>query len=177
MKINSLLLVVFIALNSCKSGINIEEQFDQLKDNQTKCIVKVNRTPFFEANEAIFDGSVSVTNDLFKMNEKNLTEGNFILTIQEADWYKKKNISAISSGKFSTFMIGKKIDSTKYEGYGYLMTEGLVEPLTISREKIVIKIKGLVKKYPKLSDNDPAYDLEGYVIAKKPFFDEYSIPE
>ena len=93
-------------------------------------------------------------------------------------WYNEKKIKGFGgSGESSTLMVGKVIDREKNKGAGYLMKSGFIEPLSISKSKLVFKVSGKMKKYPKVNEEDLSYDFEGYIVSKNPKFEEYSIPK
>jgi len=72
-------------------------------------------------------------------------------------------------------MFGRVVDAKNNKGEGYLYSSGKIEPLSVSKSKLIFKFSGEAKKYPKVSETDPSFNVEGYIISKNPVFQEYSI--
>jgi hypothetical protein len=172
-------LIGILILGACdkvKDTIELETQYSQLRDNETKFIVSISDQVFYETT-AIFDGHVEVRNNYFVMNMTNQYKGNFILNFSQENWINAKKIPARLYGSAaSSLMIGKVVDSTQNKGAGYLMSDGFIEPITISKSKIIFYITGNVKKYPNVSETDSTFKITGYILAKNLKFAEYSLP-
>ncbi|MEY4936288.1 MAG: hypothetical protein RIS64_2647 [Bacteroidota bacterium] len=175
MKKYFLFLAIFNLL-SCKKNIDTDAIYAQLQDNQTKFVLTLNGEIFY-GEDAIFSGFAVARDNFFNMNYFNQDGGNYILIFDGKAWYDEPKIKGFGGGDFSTLMVGKVIDRAKNKGAGYLMTSGNIEPLTISKSKIVFRVSGKMKKYPKMHEEDPAFDFDGYIISKNPKFEEYSIPK
>jgi hypothetical protein len=110
------------------------------------------------------------------MNFINQYGGNFILNLNGEEWFKSKSLEGRMYGAAaSNLMIGKVIDKKANLGAGYLMYSGSIEPISVSQSKLIFKISGMLKKYPKVTETDPSYPFEGYIISKNPVFNEYSL--
>jgi hypothetical protein len=115
--------------------------------------------------------------NFFNMNFFDQYGSNYILVFDGKSWYNEKKIKGFGgSGESSTLMVGKVIDKEKNKGAGYLMQSGFIEPLTISRSKLVFRVSGKMKKYPNVKEKDPSFNFEGYIVSKNPKFEVYEIP-
>lgn len=159
-----------------KSSVDIESEYQKIKDNQTKFILNIDNKPFYET-DAIFTGHLEAKNNYFVMNFVNQHGGNYILSLSDDMWFNKKGITGkLYGAAISNLMLGKVIDREKNIGAGYLMSEGIIEPITVSKSKLIFKINGKLKKYPNVSETDPSFAVNGYIISKNPEYSEYTIP-
>jgi hypothetical protein len=181
MRVNYFLLLFFSQLIfwGCKNNLpaDIEKQYLQMKDKQTKFILHINNNSFYEV-DAIFSGHLEAKNNYFVMNFHNQYGGNYILNLSGENWYNEKYIDGrLAGAAASNLMIGKVINKQENIGAGYLMDSGKIEPITVSKAKLIFKVSGSLKKYPKVAETDSSYNFEGYIISKSPEYSEYSIPK
>lgn len=174
MKKFALFIVSALLLFSCKPSVDLDAQFAQLKDNQTKFILTLDGKPFYE-EDAIFKGHFEAKKNFFAMNVLNQYGGNFILMFEKPNWFNEKKIKGGGDASFSNLMVGKVIDAKNHKGAGYLMMKGEIEPITISKSKVIYRVSGISKKYPNVREEDPTFEIEGYILSKNPEFSEYSI--
>ncbi len=160
---------------SCRPKL-IDTEFEKMEEGQTKFLLTINGETFYET-DAVFDGNLAVKENYFNMNFLNQHDGNFILNFGDVkNWYDSKTIEGKLYGSAaSNLMIGKVIDKKENKGVGYLMSNGKIIPITISKDKIIFRIEGKLKKYPNVREDDKDFICEGYIISKKPKFSEYSI--
>ena len=168
--------MILTTLWGCKKNVDIENTYAQLQDNQTKFILTLNGGNFYN-QDATFTGLMIVKENFFQMNYFDQYGSNYILGFDVKYWYNEKKIKGFGGGEFSTLMVGKVTDKEKNKGEGYLMYSGFIEPLTISQSKLVFRVSGKMKKYPKVKEEDPSFDFDGYIVSKSPQFEEYSIPK
>jgi hypothetical protein len=177
MKKYFLFFITLTILSSCKKDIDTEAIYAQLQDNQTKFILTLDGETFYN-QDASFTGMTRASENFFQMNYFDQYGSNYMLMFDGKAWYNEKKIKGFGgSGESSTLMVGKVTDKEKNKGAGYLMNSGFIEPLSISQSKLVFKVSGKMKKYPKVKEEDPSFDFEGYIVSKNPKFDEYSIPK
>lgn len=169
--------MLLTTLWGCKKNVDTEAIYAQLQDNQTKFILTLDGETFYN-QDAIFTGMTRTSENFFQMNYFDQYGSNYMLMFDGKAWYNEKKIKGFGgSSESSTLMVGKLIDKEKNKGAGYLMNSGFIEPLSISPSKLVFKVSGKMKKYPKVKEEDPSYDFEGYIVSKNPKFDEYAIPK
>ncbi len=176
MKNTFILLFLLLILGGCKKTVDIEAIYKNMTNGQTKCLVTLDGEPFYQT-DAVFKGNATARDNFFAMNFFNQYGGNYIFMFQEKGWYTMTAIKGGGDASFSNFMFGKVLDPKKNKGAGYLMMKGEITPLTISKSKVVFKITGIAKRYPKLHEEDPSYDLEAFIIAKNIPFTEFSVPK
>jgi hypothetical protein len=178
MKFLSVIIIVMLGLSSCKENpeVNAETEYASLKDNQTKFTLKLDNQDFYEL-DALFEGNIDVRKNYLAINCFNQYGGNFMITLDGDFWYKKSSIEGKGGLNFSSVMFGKVTDKVKNKGAGYLLSKGIIEPITVSKSKLLFKVSGIAKKYPYVNAEDPSYNFEGYVISKNPKFLQYTIPE
>jgi hypothetical protein len=168
----SILVLMFI---SCEKEIDINRQYELTKDKQTRFLLSVDGKDFYET-DAIFEGHLEAKENYFVMNFMNQHGGNYILNLSGENWYKEKFIEGkIYGAAASNLMFGRVVDAKNNKGEGYLYSSGKIEPLSVSKSKLIFKFSGEAKKYPKVSETDPSFKVEGYIISKNPEFQEYSI--
>lgn len=169
-----LLSLIFVALLSgCKSETPDNEDeniFKNLKDNQAKFIFKLDGEDFYKT-ESIFDGHLEIYPTTFSLGSFDQFESNVMIHFSGNDIYKNRPMKipiSIENGHTSPVMFGKIRDKQKNLGDGYLMSEGFITFKTFSKEKIVMRIEGKAKKYPKTYPNDKSYDVSAFIVCKKP---------
>jgi hypothetical protein len=155
----------------------VDAQFEELKAGETKFLLTIDNDAFYE-EDAVFEGHLEAKENYFVMNFVNQHAGNFILTFSGIEkWYDQKPVEGQLYGTAaSNLMIGKVVDKKENKGVGYLMSEGNITALTVSKEKLVFKVEGKLKKYPNVREEDPSFNFDGYIISKSPTFNDYSIP-
>lgn len=155
----------------------IDTQFDNLQEGQTKFLLTIDDEKFYE-EDALFEGHLEVKENYFIMNFFNQHNGNFILNFSGIkEWYNQKPIEGKLYGtSVSNLMVGKVVDREENKGVGYLMSEGEIVALTVSKDKLIFKVTGKLKKYPEVLEGSPSFKFDGYIISKSPTFSEYSIP-
>jgi hypothetical protein len=178
MKFSSIIIFILLGLLSCKDSPEIDTnmEYSNLKDNQTKVKLKLDKQEFYEL-DAIFEGNIDVRKNFLSMNCFNQFGGNLMLTLDGDAWYEKKSIEGKGGLNFSSFMFGKITDKENHKGDGFLLNTGRIEPITVSKSKLVFKVSGIAKKFPKVNPEDPSYNFECYIISKNPVCSQFSIPE
>jgi hypothetical protein len=178
MKFSSIIILILLSLSSCKNTpeIDTNSEYSNLKDNQTRVKLKVDNKEFYEL-DAVFQGNIDVRKNFLSMNCFNQYGGNLMLTLDGESWYKKKSIEGKGGLNFSSLMFGKVTDKEKHKGDGYLLNTGNIEPITISKSKLVLRVSGIAKKFPRVNAEDPSYNFECYIISKNPVCTEFSVPE
>lgn len=168
------ILMLFVG---CQSKF-VDAQYDELKEGQTKFLLTIDGDTFYE-EDAIFEGHLEANENYFVMNFVNQHAGNFILNFSGTDkWYNQKPIEGKLFGTAaSNLMVGKIIDKKENKGVGYLMSEGKITALKVSKDKLVFKVEGKLKKYPDVWDDDPSYTFDGHIVSKSPLYNEFSIPD
>ena len=176
MKYPLIFFFLLLTLGGCKKSVDVEAVYAQMQNGQTKCLVMLDNEPFYQT-DAVFKGNATARDNFFAMNFFNQYGGNYIFMFQEKGWYTMTSLKGGGDASFSNFMFGRVLDPKKNKGAGYLMMKGKIEPLVISKAKIVFKITGIAKRYPKVHEEDPSYDLEAFIIAKNIPFTEFVIPK
>lgn len=176
-KVFAVIIICFF-LTACSSDKREEQVYQSLKDNQSKFIFKLNGADFYKA-ESVFSGHLEIVERSFTINFFDQFDSNVMIHFSGIDWYKarpiKIPIKLMSS--YSTVMIGRIKNKELKLGEGYMMYEGFVTFKVLTKEKIVIKVEGKAKKYPKVDIDSPSYDVEGFIVCKKPKVDFLDIDE
>jgi hypothetical protein len=169
-----LLLTVFVAFFlGCSSEIpdkEVEIIYKNLKDNQAKFIFKLNGDNFY-APESIFDGHLEIYPTTFSLGSFDQFGSNVMIHFGGKDIYKNKPMKIplrLENGHTSPVMFGRIKDKKNNLGDGYLMSEGFITFKAFSKEKIVMRIEGKAKKYPKTYLNDKSFNVSALIICKKP---------
>ncbi|MBL0324906.1 MAG: hypothetical protein IPP61_06965 [Cytophagaceae bacterium] len=175
MKLLYYFLPFLFLFSSCEKDIDVNKQFELTKDKQTRFILSVEGKDFYE-EDAVFSGHLEAKENYFVMNFLNQNGGNFILNLSGNGWYNEKFIEGrIYGAASSNLMFGRVVDAKINKGEGYLFSSGKIEPLSVSKSKLIFKLTGEAKKYPNVSETDPSYSIEGLIISKNPEFQEFSI--
>lgn len=179
-----LLIVIGISvLNGCSSQSKEEDDkqyqtiYQSLKDNQTKFVVKMNGNDFY-SSESIFSGHLEMLLGSFTMNYFDQFDSNVMIHFGKQKWYEGRPISTaikLDNGFSSNVMLGKIINKEEKLGAGYLMSEGTITFKVFTKEKFVIVIEGKAKKYPKVENTDPTFNVEAIIVSKNPKFDVVDI--
>lgn len=178
----------FIAVaffNGCSSDSAIDAQeakqyqeiYQSLKDKQSKVIVKLDGKDFYNA-ESIFTGHLEMFPGSFTMSYFDQFQSNVMLHFGGKEWYKARPIKTLiklDNGYSSNVMIGKIIDKEKQVGAGYLMNEGTMTFKVFTKEKFIIVIEGKAKKYPRVEENAPSFEVKATIICKNPSLDVMGI--
>ena len=178
------ILVMISFCTACSSTEKEQEEmcekvYKSLKDNQSKFIIKMNGDEFYKP-ESIFEGHLEIL-------EKNLTisyydqfESNVMIHFGGNKWYVPRPIRipvTLESSYSSNVMIGRMKNKAKKLGEGYLMASGFLTLKSFTKDKIIMMIEGKAKKYPKVDEASPTYDVKGYFISKKPKIDYLTVDE
>ncbi|MEA5259784.1 hypothetical protein VB264_18450 [Arcicella aquatica] len=177
----SKVFIVFIPcffLMACSADKREEEIYQSLKNNQSKFIFKLNGANFYQA-ESVFTGHLEIVERSFTINFFDQFEGNTMIHFSGIDWYKGRpiKIPIKLASSYSNVMFGRIKDKANKLGEGYLMSEGTITFKSLTKEKIIIKIEGKAKKYPKIDIDSPTYDVQGLVVCKQPKIDFLDIDE
>ncbi len=174
MKFFNIIVLSILVLLSCKKNADFDTDFSNLKDNQIKFRLSLDNQDFYEP-DAIFTGHLDARDNFLGLNCFNQYGGNFMLTLDGNFWYKKEFVEGKGGYSFSSLMFGKVTDKAKQKGAGYLLSTGRIEPIVMTKSKIILKVYGKAKKYPNVLETDPSFDFDGVIVAKNPKFDNYSI--
>jgi hypothetical protein len=167
-----LVLMGFINLgcgqnNSSEETIN--EIFNELKENQTKVIMRIEGKEFYPA-ESIFTGQMTLTEQMLSLVLVDQFEGRTMLNLGGEKWFHQPVIKDISTG--NTFnaglRLGKLIDKQNMIGEGYMMTDGTIEAISFARDRIVFKITGKVGKYSDFQQPEKYLAANGLIVCKMP---------
>ena len=172
-----LLCLLSILLTSlflgCKSEIPNDEDeviLKKLKDNEAKFIFKLDGNDFYKT-ESIFDGNLQLYPTTFALASFDQFDSNVMIHLSGNDIFKYKPIKIplnIENGHTSPVMFGRMKDKQNNLGEGYLMSEGFITFKALSRERIIMKIEGKAKKYPRTKDTDPSFEVSALIVCKKP---------
>ena len=162
------------------SNDNVDKEFQLLKDGQTKGIFEINDTLFYK-NESIFNGKITISSRGLNTEMNDQYKSQFFLHIPSINFSKREKI-IVKEGTIDEFnnnlMIGKVINEKQHLGEGQLLTIGELEIIEMTREKLIIGIKGKVGRYssgikePKLWKK-----ISGVVICKKPDYSLVNLTE
>ena len=147
-----------------------DEIYNQLKDDQAKIILHIKGSNFYK-EESIFHGHLEIVEKSFTINYFDQFDSNVMIHFGADKWYEEKPIKApirMFNSYTSTVMFGKIKDKAKRRGEGYLMSQGLLTFKSLNKDKIVIEVVGKAKKYPNVGETDPAFEVEGIIVCKKP---------
>ena len=168
------LLIIVIGLSSgCSSDVDNDQDeqiFNTLKDNQAKFIFKLDGKDFYKS-ENIFDSHLELYKTTFSLGCFDQFESNVLIHFFGPNIYSGRPIKVpiiLENDHTSTIMFGKIKDKAQNLGEGYLMSEGFITFKALSREKVVMKIEGKAKKYPKTKETDPTFEVSALFVCKKP---------
>ena len=156
-----------------------QEIYNSLKDNQSKFIFKVEGKDFYRP-ESIFSGHLEIVEKSFTINFFDQFDSNVMIHFGGDKWYANRPIRVplkLINNYSSTIMFGRIKDKAKRLGIGYLMSDGFLSIAALSKEKIIIKIEGKAKKYPEVDEDDPEYDVQAFLVCKKPNIDFLDVNE
>jgi len=177
---NSLLvLFIFCFVSACSTDRHEQEIYNSLKDNQSKFIFKVEGKDFYRP-ESIFSGHLEIVEKSFTINFFDQFDSNVMIHFGGDKWYANRPIRVplkLINNYSSTIMFGRIKDKAKRLGIGYLMSDGFLSITALSKEKIIIKIEGKAKKYPEVDEDDPEYDVQAFLVCKKPNIDFLDVNE
>jgi hypothetical protein len=166
----SLFFALFLGCTSEVSEHDDEIIYKNLKDNQAKFIFKLNGDDFY-TSESIFDGHLEIYPTTFSLGSFDQFGSNVMIHFGGNDIYKNKPMKIpvrLENGHTSPVMFGRIKDKKNNLGDGYLMSEGFITFKAFSKEKIVMRIEGKAKKYPKTYLNDKSFDVSALIVCKKP---------
>jgi len=169
---------------ACSSSEKEQEEMCQkvyqtLKDNQSKFIIKLNGKEFYDTN-SIFGGHLEILEKNVTISYYDQFESNVMIHFGGNKWYAARPIRipiTLESGYSSNVMIGRIKSKEKKLGEGYLMSAGFITLKSFTKEKIIMVIEGKAKKYPKVDESSPTYDVKGYFISKRPKIDYLTVDE
>ena len=168
------LFVMVIGLSSgCSSEVDNDQDeqiFNTLKDNQAKFILKLNGNDFYKS-ESVFDSHLELYKTTFSLGCFDQFESNVLIHFYGPNIYGGRPMKIpiiLENDHTSTIMFGRMKDKQNNLGEGYLMSEGFITFKAFSREKMVMKIQGKAKKYPKTKETDPSFEVSALFVCKKP---------
>jgi hypothetical protein len=175
-------------LLSCGESSETDNQkiqgiLDKLKTNQAIINLNINNKPFY-ADTTFFAGNGVVDEKGIKVSLKDQDFGNVIVSIEGENWYKTKPYKIELKNGYPTgssmgsFLVGKITSLKENKGEGYLLSDGFFELKYLSKEIMVVNVKGLLKQP---FGNSTLSPIEGYIIWKGPGYtfeniNEISIP-
>lgn len=157
----------------CSSDVDNDQDeqiFNSLKDNQAKFNFKLDGNDFYKT-ESIFDSHVELYKTTFSLGCFDQFQSNVLIHFYGPNIYGGRPIRIpiiLENDHTSTVMFGKIKDKLNNLGEGYLMSEGFITFKALSREKVIMKIEGKAKKYPKTKETDPTFEVSALFICKKP---------
>ena len=179
-------LTVFIGVgifNGCSSNNEEEEAlqyqtiYNSLNNNQSKFIFKIDGNDFYQS-ESIFKGHLEMLTGSFTMSYFDQFDSNVMIHFGGQKWNTARPIKSsikLDNGYSSNVMFGKIINKEEKVGAGYLMYEGLITFKVFTKEKIIIVINGKARKYPKIDEQSPSFDVKATLVCKSPSFDVVDI--
>ena len=170
-------IYLFVIILGLFSGCSPDVDNDQdeqilstLKDNQAKFIFKLDGNNFYKS-ESIFDSHLELYKTTLSLGCFDQFESNVLVHFYGPNIYSGRPMKIpiiLESDHTSTIMFGRIKDKAQNLGEGYLMSEGFITFKAFSREKVIMKIEGKAKKYPKTKDNDPTFEVSALYVCKKP---------
>lgn len=183
------LIIVFVIsiFNACSSSNETKSEdlkeyqtiYQSLKNNQSKFDIELNGKKFF-TSESIFTGHLEIVHNSFTINFSDQYESNMMIHFGGYEWYKEHPVKVpikLDNSYSSNVMIGRIKNKEEHLGEGYLMSEGLITIKAITKAKIFMLIEGKAKKYPKVDEASPSYDVKGIIVCKNPNIDYLAIDE
>lgn len=163
-------IALFVGCTDEVSDNQDEVIYQSLKENQSKFLLKLDGEYFYKT-ESIFDGNLQLYPTTFALTSFDQFDSNVMIHFNGKDIYKDRPMRipmSIEKGNTSTLMFGRMKDKQNNLGEGYLMSEGFITFKAFSKEKIIMKIEGKAKKYPKTKDTDPSFEVSALFVCKKP---------
>lgn len=179
-------LIIFIGVsvfNGCSSNNEEDEAlqyqtiYNSLNNNQSKFIFKIDGNDFYQT-ESIFKGHLEMLTGSFTINYFDQFNSNVMVHFGGQKWNTARPIKSpvkLDNGYSSNVMFGKIINKDEKIGVGYLMYDGLITFKVFTKEKIIIIINGKARKYPKVDEESPSFDVKATLICKNPSFDVVDI--
>ena len=179
-------LTIFIGMgifNGCSSNNEEDEAlqyqtiYNSLNNNQSKFIFKIDGNDFYQS-ESIFKGHLEMLTGSFTMSYFDQFDSNVMIHFGGQKWNTARPIKApikLDNGYSSNVMFGKITNKEEKVGAGYLMYDGLITFKVFTREKIIVIINGKARKYPKIDEQSPSFDVKATLVCKNPSFDVVDI--
>ncbi|MCP9763150.1 hypothetical protein EGI31_09295 [Lacihabitans soyangensis] len=171
-------------LLSCGQGSESDNQkiqgiLDKLKTNQAIINLSIDNKQFY-ADTTIFVGNGVVDEKGIKVSLMDKDFGNVIVSIEGDTWYKAKPYMVEFKNGYPTgsnmgsFLVGKITSLKENKGEGYLLSDGFFEIKYLSKEVMVVNVRGSLKQP---FGNSTLSPIEGYIIWKVPGYSFESINE
>lgn len=157
----------------------IQEILEKLKANQAIINLNINSKPFY-ADTTFFAGNGVVDKKGIKVSLKDQDFGNVIVSIEGENWYKTKPYKIELKNGYPTgssmgsFLVGKITSLEENKGEGYVLSDGFFEVKYLSKDMMVVNVKGSLKQP---FGNSTLSNIEGYIIWKSPGYTFENINE
>ncbi|MCE6990843.1 hypothetical protein LZG72_17165 [Dyadobacter sp. CY323] len=157
---------------------NIKQILSELKENQTKVIMRIDGKEFYPA-QSLFTGQMTFTDQMLSLVLVDQFEGRTMLNLGGEKWYQQPIVKEVSTSNMfnASLKLGKLIDKENLIGEGYMMTDGKIEAVSFARDRIVFKITGKVGKYSDFQQPEKYLTADGLIVCKMPAITWTSITE
>jgi hypothetical protein len=148
-----MILMTAITLLACKNQktdrLQLQQEITQLKDSTAIVRVSIDHENFYPESST-FTGRISLADNMFRVDLFDQYEGNTMMIFQGKIPYGNKALKFVVTPEnrdLNSVMMGKVIDKEKNLGSGYVMTEGTVKVLSMSRNHVILELSGKMMHY------------------------------